>query len=90
MDEGVVYRWARKMEDKGIAPNTYVQYIQLIQSVWVESRASTLYSSKVDRHDFLPIPTVWISCMYVFGATEALVFHFVSSSIYNSFIYDNE
>ena len=30
------------MEDEDIAPNTY-NYIQLIQSVWAESRACTLY-----------------------------------------------
>ena len=46
------------MEDEDIAPNTY---IQLIQSVWAESHASSLCSSMVNRHDFLPI-----SCMYIY------------------------
>ena len=38
--------------------------IQLIRSVWAESRTSTLYSSAVYRHDFLPQTDL----MYVFGA----------------------
>jgi len=33
------------------------KYIQLIQSVWAESRACTLYASMVYRQDFRPIST---------------------------------
>ena len=47
-------RIARNMEDEDNAPNTY---LQLTQSVWTESRASTLYSSIVYRNDFLPVQT---------------------------------
>ena len=56
-------------------------YIQLIQSVWAESRACTLYSSLVNMHDFLSIPTG----SDVSVSRNSLVFHFVSSS---NLIYD--
>ena len=39
--------------------------IQLIQSVWAESRTCTLYWIIVYERDFLPTPTAWISCMYL-------------------------
>ena len=38
---------------------------QLIQSVWAESRASTLYSSIAYRHDFLSILTGSAVCRYI-------------------------
>ena len=44
------------MEDEGIEANTYIQLIHGV-AAWAESRASTLYSRKVYRHDFLPMPT---------------------------------
>ena len=51
------------MEEEDIAPN---KDIQLIQSVWAESRASTQYSSIEYRHDLLPMPTGSAVC--IFGA----------------------
>ena len=60
------------MEDEDIAPNTY---IQLIQSVWAERRASTLDSSIVYGHDFLFIPAGPALCI----GRNSLVFHFASS-----------
>ena len=60
------------------------KYIQLIQLVWTESRASTQYSSIVYWHDFLPMPTV----LAVFIWRNIIIFHFAGSSIYNLFIYD--
>jgi len=59
------------------------KYIQLVQSVWPESRARTLYSSI--GHDFLPIPSGSCSSMYL--AQYILVFHFAGSSTYNLFLY---
>ena len=64
------------MEDEDFAPNTY---LQLIQSVWAESRASTLYSSILYVHARLSAHTYWISCMYIWR--NILVFYFASYSI---------
>ena len=58
------------MEDEDIAPNTYIQLIQLVRA---ESRASTLYSSLVYRHDFLPIYRLdqLYVLVYIFGALSS-------------------
>ncbi len=60
-------------------------YIQLIQSVWAESRVCTLpileYSVRTGA-TFCSIPTAWISCTYVCIWRNILVFHFVGLSIH--------
>ena len=72
-----------KWKTEKIAPNTVPTYLQLIQSVWAEIRASTLYSSVVYRHDFLSIPTGSAVCFW----RNILVFHFAGLSMYNLFTY---
>ena len=59
--------------------------IQLIQSVWAESRACTLFThwNIVYWRDFLLIPTGSSVCI----RRNILVFLFADSSIYNLFIY---
>ena len=57
--------------------------IQLIQSVWTESRVNTLYWNIVYWRDFLSITTG--SAVYIWR--NILVFHFTCSSISNSFTY---
>ena len=71
-----------KMQNENGQGGNCAKYIpvQLIQSAWAERRASTLYSSIVYKHDFLPITTGSAACTYVFGAISS-VLHFVSSSI---------
>jgi len=78
IDESVEYRWARKIEDKAIAPNMYIP--QLIQLVWAENRVSTLYSSSVQAQ----LSADWIrTCIW----RNIRVFYFAGSSIFNWFIY---
>ena len=60
------------------------KYIQLIQSVWAESRASTQYSSIVNRPQ-LSAYTNWISCIGIW--CNILAFYFASYSIYNLLFY---
>ena len=43
------------MEDEDIAPNR--DMVQLIQSVWTDSRACTLYWNRVYWRDILSVPT---------------------------------
>ena len=66
--------------DEVIAPNTY---IQLIQSVWAEIHASTLYSSIVYRHDFLSIKPTGSAVPVCIWHTS-LVFHFACSPTYST------
>ncbi len=58
------------------------QNIQLVQSVWAESRTITLYSSIVNRHDFLSIPTGSAVCIW----RNILVFHFAELPIYTTYL----
>ena len=55
--------------------------IQLIQSVWAESRACTLCCNIVYWRDFLPILTESAECI----RRNILVFHFASYSIYTTY-----
>ena len=64
--EGVVYRWARKMDDKDIAPNT----VHTAGPVGMgrKSRQYTIHSSIVPIQAGLSarrVGTHWISCMYL-------------------------
>ena len=59
-------------------------YIQLIQSVWAESRSGIvhylgIFNDIAYRHDFVHIPTGSAVCIW----RNILVFHFASYSIYN-------
>ena len=72
-----------KMEDEDIAPN---MYIQLIQSVWAESRPSTLYFSMCTVTTFC-LYSYRLGLLYKCIWRKILVFHFAGSSMYNSFIY---
>jgi len=91
IDEGVVNRWARKMEDAGTAPNVY---IQMIQSVPV-------YGQNVAPVHYIPVPysvqarlsvhTEWISCRYIFGAIpSSYILRAHLYTLYNSFIHYSE
>jgi len=51
MDEGVVYKMSPQNGRRGYC----AKYIQLIQSVWAERCACTLYWNRVYWRDFLPI-----------------------------------
>ena len=67
------------MDGEDIAPNTC---LQLIQSVWAESRACTLYWNIVYWRDFLPIPTLSAGCIW----RNTLVVHSAVLSIYKTYL----
>ena len=84
IDEWVEYRWARKMEDEGIETNTY---IQLIQSLWTESRGLyTILEYSATGATFCPFQ---LDQLYLCICLNALFFHFASSSLSNSYIHSS-
>ena len=70
-----------------------IKYIQLIQAVWAESRAITLYSSIVYkvylmyRHDFLLIDDYRLDQQYAFGALSSSSILRAHLNTHSSFIY---
>jgi len=88
IDKGVVYRWARKMEDEGTASNSYSWSSRYGQKVTPEHTIFQYIACtyNVQAHDFQSISIDWISCT-VCIRLSSLVFHFAGSSIYNSCIY---
>ena len=81
IDYGVVYRWARRMEDDGIAPNTYGKYSW---SSRYQQKVTAVHYIGIFQYSVqaqLSVYDDWISCMYVFGAVP-------SSSILRAHLYN--